>query len=97
MIFVDTGAWFASVVPSDRDHPAATRWLSQNTQALITTDYIADDGKPRVQAHPNTEPHPALLRQTGIARVQGVEHPQAHQDSALRVIFMRGRKAEIHQ
>ena len=43
MIFVDTGAWFASVVPSDRDHAAATRWLSQNTQPLITTDYIVDE------------------------------------------------------
>ena len=43
MIFVDTGAWFASVVPSDRDHTAASRWLSQNTQPLITTDYIVDE------------------------------------------------------
>ena len=43
MIFVDTGAWFASVVPSDRDHVTATRWLSQNTQPLITTDYIVDE------------------------------------------------------
>jgi predicted nucleic acid-binding protein len=43
MIFVDTGAWFASAVPSDRDHAAAARWLSQNTQPLITTDYIVDE------------------------------------------------------
>ena len=43
MIFVDTVAWFASVVPSDRDHAAATRWPSQNTQPLITTDYIVDE------------------------------------------------------
>jgi predicted nucleic acid-binding protein len=43
MIFVDTGAWFASVVPLDRDHAAATRWLSQNTQPLVTTDYIVDE------------------------------------------------------
>ncbi len=42
MIFVDTGAWFASVVPSDRDHAAATRWLSQNIPLLITTDYSVD-------------------------------------------------------
>jgi len=39
MIFVDTGAWFASVVPSDRDHFTATHWLNQNTQLLITSDY----------------------------------------------------------
>jgi len=43
MIFVDTGAWFASVVPSDRDHEAAARWLSRNTQPLITTDYVVDE------------------------------------------------------
>jgi len=43
MIFVDTGAWFASVVPSDRDHAAATRWLSQNIPLLITTDYSVDE------------------------------------------------------
>ena len=43
MVFVDTSAWFASVVPSDRGHAAATRRLSQNTQPLITTDYIVDE------------------------------------------------------
>ena len=58
---------------------------------------IADDGEPRVYAHPNTEPNPVLLLQTGIERLHGVEHPQSRQDGALRVIFVRGRKAEIHQ
>lgn len=43
MIFVDTGAWFASVVPSDVDHIAAVQWLSQNTEPLLTTDYIIDE------------------------------------------------------
>lgn len=43
MIFVDTSAWFASVVPSDPDHTAATHWLGQNAQLLITTDYIVDE------------------------------------------------------
>jgi uncharacterized protein len=43
MIFVDTGAWFASVVPSDRDHVTVTHWLNQNTQLLITSDYIVDE------------------------------------------------------
>lgn len=40
MIFVDTSAWFASVVPSDADHKAASMWLAQNTQPLLTTDYV---------------------------------------------------------
>ncbi len=43
MIFVDTGAWFASVVPSDSDHLAATTWISRNTQPLLTTDYVVDE------------------------------------------------------
>jgi uncharacterized protein len=41
--FVDTGAWFASVVPSDSVHAAAVRWLSENTEPLLTTDYVIDE------------------------------------------------------
>ncbi|MDT5124288.1 MAG: uncharacterized protein QOC96_3770 [Acidobacteriota bacterium] len=43
MILVDTGAWFASVVPSDPDYVAASNWLRNNTEPLITTDYIVDE------------------------------------------------------
>jgi uncharacterized protein len=43
MIFVDTGAWFASIVPSDADHVAAMRWLNQNSESLLTTDYVVDE------------------------------------------------------
>ena len=43
MIFVDTGAWFASVVPTDSDHATAKEWLGQNTQTLLTTDYVVDE------------------------------------------------------
>ncbi|GAB4417178.1 MAG: hypothetical protein Fur0044_12770 [Anaerolineae bacterium] len=43
MIFVDTGAWFTSVIPSDRDHTAATHWLNQNRAPLLTTDYVIDE------------------------------------------------------
>ena len=43
MIFVDTGAWFASVVPTDPDHQSATHWLNLNTQPLLTTDYVIDE------------------------------------------------------
>jgi len=42
-IFVDTGAWFARLVPSDPDHPAAREWFGQNTHPLITTDYVVDE------------------------------------------------------
>jgi hypothetical protein len=43
MIFVDTGAWFASVVPWDANHAAAAAWLAQDHETLITTDYILDE------------------------------------------------------
>lgn len=43
MIFVDTSAWFSSVVPSDSDHLAATAWIRGNTQPLVTTDYVIDE------------------------------------------------------
>jgi uncharacterized protein len=43
MIFVDTSAWFASIVPSDADYRAASMWLSKNTQPLLTTDYVIDE------------------------------------------------------
>ncbi|WP_017325723.1 type II toxin-antitoxin system VapC family toxin [Synechococcus sp. PCC 7336] len=43
MIFVDTGAWYASIVPSDSNHPAAATGLAQSTQILLTTDYVIDE------------------------------------------------------
>jgi len=43
MIFVDTGAWFASVVPWDANHAAAAAWLKGNQDTLITTDYVVDE------------------------------------------------------
>ena len=43
MIFVDTGAWYASLVPTDPDHVTAVQWLSGNHSPLLTTDYIIDE------------------------------------------------------
>jgi predicted nucleic acid-binding protein len=43
MIFVDSGAWFAAAVLPDRRHAEARRWLEQNTEPLLTTDYIVDE------------------------------------------------------
>src|SRR4051794_10350202 len=42
-IFVDTGAWFAWCVPTDKDHRAASQWFEHNTYPLLTTDYIVDE------------------------------------------------------
>src|SRR6185369_17995934 len=43
MIFVDTGAWYASLVPSDPEHAKATQWLAANHSPLFTTDYVIDE------------------------------------------------------
>ena len=43
MIFVDTGAWYASLVPTDPDHAQALAWLSINHSPLLTTDYVIDE------------------------------------------------------
>jgi uncharacterized protein len=43
MIFVDTGAWYASLVPSDPDHAKAALWLAANYSPLLTTDYVIDE------------------------------------------------------
>src|SRR4051794_12971873 len=40
MIFVDTGAWYASVVRHDRNHSSAAKWVDANRQSLLTTDYV---------------------------------------------------------
>lgn len=43
MIFVDTGALFAYVVPDDEHYREAQAWVRQNRVPLITTDYIVDE------------------------------------------------------
>ena len=43
MIFVDTGAWFAVIVPTDPDHAAANAWFAENREPLITSDYVVDE------------------------------------------------------
>jgi predicted nucleic acid-binding protein len=43
MIFVDSGAWLASLVRTDPDHDNATRWLDANRSTLMTSDYVVDE------------------------------------------------------
>ncbi len=43
MIFVDTSAWFASIVPTDPNHKSAADWLQNNSEILFTTDYVVDE------------------------------------------------------
>jgi len=43
MIFVDTGAWFAALVPDDADHRAAAEFTRANKEPLVTTDFVLDE------------------------------------------------------
>jgi predicted nucleic acid-binding protein len=42
-IFVDTGAWFASIVPADPHHRRIVEFLHRNSLPLITSDYVIDE------------------------------------------------------
>ena len=41
--FVDTGAWFASVIPTDPRHRDVAEWHRANNFTLLTTDYVVDE------------------------------------------------------
>src|SRR5437667_12761932 len=43
LTFVDTGVWYASVVPADPRHADVMSWLRSNNPPLITTDYVVDE------------------------------------------------------
>ncbi len=43
MIFVDSGAFVATIIVSDRDHPAAIAWMAANHERLLTTDFVLDE------------------------------------------------------
>lgn len=43
MIFVDTGGWFGSIVPTDENHEKAKEWFLQNREPLITSNYVVDE------------------------------------------------------
>jgi predicted nucleic acid-binding protein len=41
-VFVDTGPWYASIVPGDPRHANLMAWHRTNNQPLVTTDYVID-------------------------------------------------------
>lgn len=43
MIFVDTSAWLATYVRWDTHSGLAQDWFVNNTQDLVTTDYVIDE------------------------------------------------------
>jgi len=42
-VFIDTGPWYASVVPGDPRHADVMAWHRLNHQPLVTTDYVIDE------------------------------------------------------
>lgn len=58
MIFVDTGAWFALVAPSDVDHQAAATWFGSNRKSICTSNYVVDETLTLLRAR--GEPNRAL-------------------------------------
>jgi predicted nucleic acid-binding protein len=72
MIFVDTGAWFALLVPTGRDHLAAESWFERNIQSLVTTDYVIDELLTLLRMRRQAErarPAGVTLFEEGIARI----------------------------
>ena len=43
MTFVDSSAWFASVVPRDPGHGAIVAYMGSYPGVLLTTDYVIDE------------------------------------------------------
>lgn len=43
MIYADTSAWYAALVPADPDHAQALKWLQTNRTDLLVTDYLVDE------------------------------------------------------
>lgn len=42
-VFVDTGAWYASMVPSDPQHQRVLEFLRSNPLPLVTSEFVADE------------------------------------------------------
>jgi predicted nucleic acid-binding protein len=75
VIFVDTGAWFATFVPNDVHHVAAASWFAQNTEPLITTDYVLDEVLTLLQVRGEfaralsfPDSQPSILRHAGCCQ-----------------------------
>lgn len=42
-VFVDTGAWFAAITPTDPNHTSIEDWMDASSAPLLTTDYVVDE------------------------------------------------------
>jgi predicted nucleic acid-binding protein len=83
IIFVDTGAWFPSLIPTDPDHASATARLAENSSPLLTTDYVIDETLTLLRAR--GERTRALLLgarffRDGIAEIHKITEPNLERD-----------------
>lgn len=73
-IFVDTGAWFASLVPADRNHLKVVAFLQHNPLPLVTTDYIIDETLTLLRARGEAAKAVRLGRQLMDLQIANVVH-----------------------
>ena len=43
VVFVDTSAWIATLVQTERNNRVAVDWMTANSNRLVTTDYVVDE------------------------------------------------------
>jgi hypothetical protein len=85
-IFVDTGAWFASVVPADPYHPRIIAFLQHNPLPLVTTDYVIDETLTLLRARGETMKAIRLGRQFFDLRIANVVHLAPEMSGCLGIV-----------
>jgi len=86
LVFVDTSAWYAAVIPSDPNHDRAKAWLAENRSELLVTDFIVDELLTLLRSRNENRRAIELGRnvfERGITRIEWVTQSDVH--SAWRV------------
>jgi hypothetical protein len=86
-VFVDTSAWFAASVPSDPDHRAAAKFIRNNRQRLVTSDYIYDELLTLFQIRGHVERAKDWVLQTQKRRWEIVRVSADDVELATRIFF----------
>lgn len=89
MIFVDTGAWFAAVVPNDPSHGDVISVMEHYVDELVTTDYVLDETITLLARRGEAERAIRLgrrLLEEKVARLEWVNAPDA---ARALIIFER--------
>ena len=89
MIFVDTGAWFASAVPRSARYEAARSWTGENAIALVTSDYVIDETLTLLRARNEHEQALAFGKQIFAGELCVVEHVTRDDINAAWQVFTK--------